>query len=85
MRILTPLAVAAFALVSATSFAAPTPPVSDEAPVTEDAAKPAKKPRKICRTETATGSVMAKRKCYTPEQLKGQQRQTEQDLRNLKK
>ena len=40
---------------------------------------------KICRSETATGSVMAKRVCYTPEQLKAQQRQTDQDLRNLKK
>jgi len=47
-----------------------------EAPTTDaqqdSAAKP-EKPKKICRTETKTGSVMPKRVCRTPEQIKAEQ------------
>jgi hypothetical protein len=36
------------------------------------------KPKKICRMETATGSVMPKRVCRTPEQIETEARATEQ-------
>ena len=35
------------------------------------------KPKKICRMETATGSVMPKRVCRTPEQIEAEARATE--------
>ena len=87
MRLIAPFVLVAFALTPVSSIAAPTTAAPLETPAADEAAaaKPAKKPRKVCRSETATGSVMAKRVCYTPEQLKAQQRQTDQDLRNLKK
>ena len=91
MRLLATFAAAAFALTSSgVTFAQPDPAVVDEAQASDVAApveKAAKKEkaRKICRNETATGSVMPKRKCYTVEQIKAQQKQTEEDLRNLKK
>lgn len=45
---------------------APTTDAQQEAPKPE-------KPKKICRTETKTGSVMPKRVCRTPEQIKAEQ------------
>jgi hypothetical protein len=47
-----------------------------EAPTADaqhDAAAKPEKPKKVCRTETKTGSVMPKRVCRTPEQIKAEQ------------
>jgi hypothetical protein len=38
------------------------------------------KPKKVCRTETKTGSVMPKRVCRTPEQIKAQEEATQREL-----
>ena len=59
------LAAALFLCLPAAAHAAP-----DSAPTTQaqDEAQ-AEKPKKICRMETATGSVMPKRVCRTPEQV----------------
>ena len=35
------------------------------------------KPKKVCRMETGTGSVMPKRVCRTPEQIEAEARQAE--------
>jgi len=40
-------------------------------------ARPAK-PRRVCRTETSTGSVMPKRVCRTAEQIEEDQRRAEE-------
>ncbi len=58
-------AVALFLCVPASLQAAPD---ATPAPRAKAEAQP-EKPKKICRMETATGSVMPKRVCRTPEQV----------------
>lgn len=76
IRLGAPLAVAlfcsapAFAAASAPSTAAP----AGEAPAAE--AAPAKT-KKVCRMETATGSVMPKRVCRTVAQMEEDERNAE--------
>ena len=41
-------------------------------PAPSEAAAQPEKPRKICRLETGTGSVMPKRVCRTPEQVEAE-------------
>jgi len=42
------------------------------APAPSEAAAQTEKPKKICRMETGTGSVMPKRVCRTPEQVEAE-------------
>ena len=46
--------------------------VPPPSPAPSEAAAPAEKPKKICRMETGTGSVMPKRVCRTPEQIEAE-------------
>ena len=80
MRFFAPFVLVAFALTPVSSIAAPTPAAPLETPAADEAAeaKPAKKPRKICRSETATGSVMPKRVCRTVAQMEEDERNAEQ-------
>jgi hypothetical protein len=66
MRLIPAAAVAVLLCVSATAYAA-----DETAPATSEAQ--AEKPKKICRMETGTGSVMPKRVCRTPEQIEAEQ------------
>ena len=79
IRLTTPLALLALCC-AAPGFAAANPDgqaeQSAEQPAAADA-KPAKQ-RKVCRTETATGSVMPKRVCRTAEQMEQDERNAEQ-------
>ena len=45
----------------------------DSAPPATQTDREADKPKKVCRMETATGSVMPKRVCRTPEQVAADQ------------
>ena len=80
MRLISASAVAVLLCASAAAFAADeTPPSAapDEAQAQSD------KPKKICRMETATGSVMPKRVCRSPEQVAADQeaaRHTRQEM-----
>ena len=79
IRFAAPLALFALS-VAAPGFAsanqdAPAGQSAEQATTAE--AAPAKQ-RKICRTETATGSVMPKRVCRTVEQAEQDQRNAEQ-------
>ena len=77
IRFAAPLALLALSVAvpgfAAANQAAPAEQASEQA-AAEDA-KP--KQRKICRTETATGSVMPKRVCRTVEQVEQDQRNAE--------
>jgi len=87
MRFVSTALAGALAFTAVSVVAQPGPAVDEEATdteITQPVEKP-KKARKVCRSETGTGSIMAKRVCYTPEQLKQMQRQTDRDLRDLKK
>ena len=59
-------AVALFVCVPGAALAAEEVPPS---PAPSEAAAQPEKPKKICRLETGTGSVMPKRVCRTPEQV----------------
>ena len=80
MRLITASAFAVLLSVSAAAYAA-----GETAPApsaNEGQAQP-EKPKKICRTETATGSVMPKRVCRTQEQIDAQARATEQQRQQV--
>lgn len=64
MRLIPASAVAVLLCVSAAAYAA-----DETAPAPAASEAQAEKPKKICRTERATGSVMPKRVCRTPEQV----------------
>jgi hypothetical protein len=70
MRLIIASAVAALLCASTAAFAAgETAPTAAQG---EEEAQ-AEKPKKICRMETGTGSVMPKRVCRTPEQVAADQ------------
>ena len=76
IRLAAPLALLALFYAGPALAAAPDAPAGHTAQQTEQAdadAKPAKQ-RRVCRTETATGSVMPKRVCRTAEQVDDDQR-----------
>ena len=60
------------AAAHATEHSAPAPATQAEAGA-EDTAAEAEKPKKVCRMETGTGSVMPRRVCRTPEQVAADQ------------
>ena len=70
MRLIPTTAVALLLCVSTAAFAAeetaPTPAQSE-------GEAQAEKPKKVCRMETGTGSVMPRRVCRTPEQVAADQ------------
>jgi hypothetical protein len=61
------------AVAHATEDSAPAPAAQAEASATADVPAEAEKPKKICRMETGTGSVMPRRVCRTPEQVAADQ------------
>ena len=77
IRLAAPLALLALSVavpgLAAANQAAPAEPTTEQ-PAPE--ATPAKE-RKVCRTETATGSVMPKRVCRTVAQIEEDQRNAE--------
>jgi len=74
MRLISASAVAVLLCASAAAFAADESPPS---PAPNEAQAQTEKPKKICHMETATGSVMPKRVCRTPEQIEAERRATE--------
>ena len=80
MRLIPAAAVALLLCLPAAAHAAEeTAPAT--APADDDAQ--AEKPKKVCRMETTTGSVMPKRVCRTPEQVAADQeaaRRTREDM-----
>ena len=78
IRLAAPLALIALSCAAPAWAAANDAHAEHTAQQTEQAdAKPAK-PRRVCRNETATGSVMPKRVCRTAEQIEADQRNAEQ-------
>ena len=72
MRLISASAVAMLLFASTAASAA-----DETAPSPASSEAQHEKPKKICRTETATGSVMPKRVCRTPEQIEAEARATE--------
>jgi hypothetical protein len=72
MRLIPASAVAMLLCAAAAAYAA-----DETAPVPTPSETQQDKPKKICRMETATGSVMPKRVCRTPEQIEAEARVTE--------
>jgi hypothetical protein len=63
--------------------AAPPAPASS-AQIAADAKKPAKNPgRLICHTETATGSLMAKKTCYRADDMAERKAEERQNLERM--
>jgi hypothetical protein len=69
MRLISASAVALFLCVSTAAYAVE----GTAPPAPGDSEAQAEKPKKICRMETVTGSVMPKRVCRTPEQVAADQ------------
>jgi len=61
--------------------------VPDAQPVTtaEPAQPPAAKPKKICRSEVGTGSILPKRTCLTQQEWDARARATEGDAEALRR
>ena len=77
IRLAAPLALIALCIAGPSLAAANDAHAGHAAEQTSEAdAKPAK-PRRVCRTETATGSVMPKRVCRTAEQIEADERNAE--------
>jgi hypothetical protein len=79
IRLAAPLALLALSCAGSTVAAAPDAHAGHTAQPTAEAeaeAKPAKS-RRVCRRETATGSVMPKRVCRTAEQVEADERNAE--------
>ena len=72
MRLISASAVAMLLFASTAAQAA-----DEAAPSPASSEAQQEKPKKICRMETATGSVMPKRVCRTPEQIEAEARATE--------
>lgn len=72
MRLIPASAVAVLLCASAAAYAA-----DETAPSPTPSEAQQDKPKKICRMETATGSVMPKRVCRTSEQIEAEARATE--------
>ena len=70
MRLIPASAFAVLLCASTAAYAA-----DESAPTPSEAQQD--KPKKICRMETATGSVMPKRVCRTPEQIEAEAREAE--------
>ena len=70
MRLISATAVAMLLSVSATAYAAGETAPS---PAANEGEAQAEKPKKVCRMETVTGSVMPKRVCRTAEQVEADQ------------
>ena len=81
IRLAAPLALIALSCAGPGLAAATDPHAGHTAQQTEQTeqadAKPAKQ-RRVCRNETATGSVMPKRVCRTVEQIEEDERRAEQ-------
>ena len=72
MRLIPASAFAVLLCASAGAYAA-----DESAPSPTPSEAQQDKPKKVCRMETATGSVMPKRVCRTPEQIEAEARATE--------
>ena len=68
MRLIPVSAAALLLCVSAAAYA-----TEAIAPTQDEGEAQAEKPKKVCRMETSTGSVMPKRVCRTPEQVASEQ------------
>lgn len=78
IRLAAPLALITLSFAAPAFAAANDAHAEHAAQQTEQAdAKPAKQ-RRVCRNETATGSVMPKRVCRTVEQMEADERNAEQ-------
>ena len=80
MRLITASAFAVLLTASAAAYAA------DEtapAPTPSEGQAQPEKPKKVCRMETATGSVMPKRVCRTQEQIEADARATERQRQQI--
>jgi invasion protein IalB len=75
MRLIPASAVAVLLCASAAAYAA-----DETAPSPAPSEAQQEKPKKVCRTETATGSVMPKRVCRTPEQVEAEQEAAQRTL-----
>ena len=71
MRLIAAAAFAVLLCATAADAADETAPLPAPSEAQQD------KPKKICRRETVTGSVMPKRVCRTPEQIEAEARTTE--------
>ena len=76
IRLAAPLALIALSCAGA-AIAAPHDHTDPAAPSAAEADAKQDKQRKVCRTETATGSVMPKRVCRTVAQIEEDQRNAE--------
>ena len=70
MRLIPVSAAALLLCVSATALAANE---AEQSTAQNEGETQAEKPKKVCRMETGTGSVMPKRVCRTPEQIAAEQ------------
>jgi hypothetical protein len=78
MRLIPASAVAVLLCASAAAYA-----TDENAPSPAPTEAQHEKPKKICHTEAATGSVMPKRVCRTPAQIEAQARATESQRQQI--
>jgi hypothetical protein len=77
------IALAVAAILAQGAQAEPPAPTATPQAASVPAPEKSKKPKMICHSEVATGSIMSKRVCRTPEQVEADRLQAKRDTDSL--